>query len=97
MLLTSEDLLKIINSDCTPEELGALLDRLDRCPQSAKALEVLVMLKANHEEVAAAIVDAEQFVEARGDGWQPWPMIGLRLALSIAVAGTLIVWFLSML
>jgi hypothetical protein len=55
MHLTVEELLKIIHSDCSPDELGHLLDRLERCPESARALEVLVVLRAHRLEALEAL------------------------------------------
>ena len=47
MLLNTEELLELAHGDVEPDRLAVLLDRLDECPESAEALQVLVNLKAN--------------------------------------------------
>ena len=105
MLLNTEELLALANGDVEADRLADLLDRLEECPESAAALQVLVSLKANREEALEALriaADSDAASPApfpRPDA-QPtpstgWVTQGLRLAASIAVVGILGVWAAS--
>ena len=102
MLLNTKELLALASGDVEPDQLAVLLDRLDDCPDSAAALEVLVSLKANREEALEALRMAAESdasvpvpfrhpaaLQTRSTGWATH---GLRLAASIALVGILGVW-----
>lgn len=104
MLLNTEELLALINGDAEPDRLADLLDRLEHCPESAAALQVLVSLRANREEALEALrlaaeTDATSMPlrhrAARpgppSPGWA-WATQGLRLAASIALIAVVGVW-----
>lgn len=104
MLLNTEELLALINGDAEPDRLADLLDRLEHCPESAAALQVLVSLRANREEALEALrlaaeTDATPMPlrhrAARpgppSPGWA-WATQGLRLAASIALIAVVGVW-----
>ena len=55
MLLNTKELLALADGDVDADRLAVLLDRLDRCPDSAAALQVLVSLKANRAEALEAL------------------------------------------
>ena len=61
MLLNSEELLALVHGDAEPDRLADLLDRLERCPQSTAAFQVLVTLRAHREEALETLrLAAEQ-------------------------------------
>lgn len=104
MLLNAEELLALINGDAEPDRLADMLDRLEHCPDSAAALQVLVVLRANREEALEALrLAAENDAtsapvphpaarpDAPSPGWA-WATQGLRLAASIALVAVLGVW-----
>ena len=104
MLLNTEELLALINGDAEPDRLADLLDRLEHCPESAAALQVLVALRANREEALEALrLAAETDTTpaplrhraarpvAPSPGWA-WATQGLRLAASIALIAVVSVW-----
>ncbi len=102
MLLNTEELLALANGDVEADRLPVLLDRLEQCPESAAALQVIVSLKANREEALEALhiaaeSDATSPVPFPYPSAQPtpstgWAPQGLRLAASIALVGILGVW-----
>ncbi len=102
MLVNTEELLALANGDVEADRLADLLDRLEECPESAAALQVLVSLKANREEALEALriaADSDAASPAPfphasahptpSTGWAPQ---GLRLAASIALVGIVGVW-----
>ncbi len=102
MLLNAEELLALVNGDTGPDRLADLLDRLENCPESAEALQVLVALRANREEGMEALRRAAE-AEANTPILHPsarrstnpstgWGMRALRLAASIAVVSVIGVW-----
>ena len=102
MLLNTKELLALADGDVDADRLAVLLDRLDRCPDSAAALQVLVSLKANRAEALEALrIAAESDTtspipftrpSARPTASAGWATQGLRLAASIALVGILGVW-----
>lgn len=102
MFLNTEELVALANGDVEPDRLAVLLDRLDQCPDSAAALQVLVSLKANREGALEALriaaeSDATSPLPFPHPSAQPtpstgWAPQGLRLAASIALVGILGVW-----
>ena len=105
MLLNTEELLALAHGNVGPDRLADLLDRLEHCPDSAAALQVLVTLRANREQALEALRgaaesdpiqagDASRLV-ARPTFSSGWALQGLRLAASIALAAMVGVWALS--
>ena len=102
MLLNTKELLALADGDVDADRLAVLLDRLDRCPDSAAALRVLVSLKANREEALEALriaaeSDTTSPIPFTHPSAQPtpstgWATQGLRMAASIALVGILGVW-----
>lgn len=105
MLLNTEELLALINGDVEPDRLADLLDRLEHCPESAAALQVLVTLRANREEALEALrtaAETEPFhptdlphPAARQMAMSGWALQGLRMAASIAIVAMIGIWALS--
>ena len=104
MLLNTEELLALVSGDAEPDRLADLLDRLERCPESPAALQVLVALRANREEalealrlvaendaVSAPFRHAAARPDAPSPGWA-WATQALRLAASIALVAVVSVW-----
>jgi tetratricopeptide (TPR) repeat protein len=104
MLLNTEELLALLSGDAEPDRLADLLDRLEHCPESAAALQVLVALRANREEalealrlaaendaVSAPFRHAAARPDAPSPGWA-WATQALRLAASIALVAVVSVW-----
>lgn len=102
MLLNAEELLALVNGDAEPDRLADLLDRLEHCPESADALQVLVSLRANREEALDAIHQAAEreatspqipLPSARPAAWpMSWAAQGLRMAATIAIVAVISVW-----
>ena len=103
MLLNSEELLALVHGDAEPDRLADLLDRLERCPESTAALQVLVTLRANREEALETLrLTAEKehappithpaSVHTLPTGWA---LQGLRLAASVALAVLVGIWALG--
>jgi tetratricopeptide (TPR) repeat protein len=105
MLLNTEELLALAHGNVGPDRLADLLDRLEHCPDSAAALQVLVTLRANREEALEALREATgsdpiQAGAASRLVTPPafssgWALQGLRLAASIALAAMVGVWAMS--
>ncbi len=103
MLLNSEELLALVHGDAEPDRLADLLDRLERCPQSTAALQVLVTLRAHREEAletlrfAAEQEHAMPIPQPAGVTTLPtgWALQGLRLAASVALVTLVGMWALS--
>jgi len=99
MLLNAEELLALVNGDAEPDRLADLLDRLENCPDSAAALQVLVALRANRAEGLEALkeaAEAEPKQLIQHPLWRTptepstrWGIQPLRLAASIAIVGIL--------
>lgn len=105
MLLNTEELLALAHGNVGPDRLADLLDRLEHCPDSAAALQVLVTLRANREEALEALREAAETdpiqagaasrLVTRPAFSSGWALQGLRLAASIALAALVGVWALS--
>jgi len=104
MLLNTEELVALVNGDAEPDRLPDLLDRLERCPESAEALEVLVTLKANREEALQALREAADNdlpaliphpAARRAPRVSDWALRGLRMAASVALVALLGIWAAS--
>jgi len=105
MLLNTEELLALAHGNVGPDRLADLLDRLEHCPDSAAALQVLVTLRANREQALEALRGAAESdpiqagaasrLVARPTFSSGWALQGLRLAASIALAAMVGVWALS--
>jgi len=102
MLLNTEELLAVVNGDAEPDRLADLLDRLEHCPDSAAALQVLVTLRANREEALEALRVAAgnepapaPHPAARKMMLNGWALQGLRMAASIALVALIGMWALS--
>lgn len=107
MLLNSEELLALVNGDLEPDRLADLLDRLEHCPESADALQVLVALRANREEALSALHDAQEREVAASASVTPhpaarapaptvsWAAQGLRIAATVAIVAVVSVWAAS--
>jgi tetratricopeptide (TPR) repeat protein len=105
MLLNTEELLALAHGNVGPDRLADLLDRLEHCPDSAAALQVLVTLRANREEALEALREAAESdpiqagaasrLVTRPAFSSGWALQGLRLAASIALAALVGVWALS--
>lgn len=105
MLLNSEELVALVDGDIEPDELPDLLDRLERCPDSAEALQVLVTLKANREEALEALREAADSdlptpiphpAARRATPSSGWALRGLRMAASVALVASLGIWAASL-
>ena len=104
MLLDAQELLELVHGDAEPERLADLLDRLDRCPDSAEGLKVLVTLRAHREEALESLrmaadeqsAPVTQFPHpAARTASNGWAVQGLRLAASVALAATIGLWAMS--
>ncbi len=103
MLLNSEELLALVHGDAEPDRLADLLDRLERCPESTAALQVLVTLRAHREEALETLRSAAEH-ERVSPVLHPatihtlptgWALQGLRLAASVAVVTLVGFWAVS--
>ena len=101
MLLNTEELLALAHGDTEPDRLADLLDRLEHCPESAEALQVIVSLRANRAEALEALrlaADADvtstpiPFPAARVAPSTGWVTQGLRLAASVAIVAIVGTW-----
>lgn len=102
MLLNAEELLALANGDAEPDRLADLLDRLERCPASAEALQVLVTLKANRHEALAALREAADSdarstpiphpAARRATFSADWGLPALRVAATVAIVVMLGLW-----
>ena len=105
MLLNTEELLALVNGDVEPDRLADLLDRLEHCPDSAAALQVLVTLRANREEALEALRTAAEaepipaigfpHPAARKMALSGWGLQGLRMAASFALIALIGIWALG--
>lgn len=102
MLLNAEELLALVNGDAEPDRLADLLDRLEHCPESADALQILVSLRANREEALEALHQAAEReatappipLPAARPTAPPmsWAAQGLRMAATVAIVAVISVW-----
>lgn len=105
MLLNAEELLALVNGDAEPDRLADLLDRLEHCPESADALQVLVSLRANREKALEALHQAAEREATAPPIPLPsarptvppmsWAAQGLRMAATIAIVAVISVWAAS--
>jgi len=102
MLLNTEELLALVNGDAEPDRLADLLDRLEHCPESAEALQVLVSLRANREEALEVLRTAADHdvtslpmpypTARRSMPSMSWALQGLRMAAAVALVAVVSVW-----
>ena len=103
MLLNPEELLALLHGGAEPDRLADLLDRLERCPESTEALQVLVTLRAHRDEALETLslaVEQEHGVPILQPAGVPSLPTGgalqlLRLAASVALVTLVGMWALS--